>query len=64
MKDIKSGFILNTNYKTYYEIYGDISNEWNVPILIINGGPGVSHKYMKILVSLILGLAYISPPFI
>ena len=58
MKDIKSGFILNTNYKTYYEIYGDISNEWNVPILIINGGPGVSHIYMKILVSL---MHYIGP---
>jgi len=36
---MKDGFIENKDYKTYYQIYGEIT-ENSIPLIILHGGPG------------------------
>ncbi|PCH39115.1 proline-specific peptidase [Wolfiporia cocos MD-104 SS10] len=33
-------------YQTYYKVYGDLANGAHTPLVVIHGGPGVSHDYM------------------
>ncbi len=42
-----SDFIKNKNYKTYYRIYGNLRNKWEIPLIMIHGGPGQTSDYWK-----------------
>ncbi len=40
-------FIESKNYKTYYKIYGNLKNKWEIPLIMIHGGPGQTSEYWK-----------------
>ena len=42
----------NKKYKTHYKVYGNLSNKWQIPIILIHGGPGATHKYFKPIIPL------------
>lgn len=33
-------------YKTYYKIFGDVNNGKRTPLVVLHGGPGLSHDYL------------------
>jgi proline-specific peptidase len=48
MAEIKEGYIPFKGYRTYYRIVGD-NEAGKLPLLVLNGGPGMSHDYMETL---------------
>ena len=46
-----SDFIDNKNYKTYYRVYGNLKNKWEIPLIMIHGGPGHTSAYYKTIVT-------------
>ncbi|RDX57203.1 proline-specific peptidase [Lentinus brumalis] len=46
---MKEGFIPFTHQKethqTYYKVFGDLRNSTSTPIVVLHGGPGLSHDY-------------------
>ncbi|KAK7676301.1 hypothetical protein QCA50_020755 [Cerrena zonata] len=33
-------------YQTWYKVYGDIKNSSRTPLVVLHGGPGMSHDYL------------------
>ena len=52
LKPTTNKIISNKKYKTHYKIYGKISNKSQIPIILIHGGPGATHKYFKPIIPL------------
>lgn len=48
MAEIKEGYIPFKGYQTYYRIVGE-QRKGRTPLLVLNGGPGMSHDYMETL---------------
>jgi proline-specific peptidase len=42
-------------YQTFYKVWGDLSDKTKTPVVIIHGGPGLSHDYMLALSDLSIG---------
>lgn len=40
-------------YKTWYKVFGDLSNHKQRPLVTLHGGPGVTHQYQLALVDLV-----------
>ena len=49
---ISEGYMDFLGYRSYYRIVGDLSAP-NPPLILLHGGPGSTHNYMEILLSLI-----------
>ena len=47
--DVKEGHILfpyqGETYQTYYKVFGDLENRTRTPVIVLHGGPGLSHDY-------------------
>ncbi len=47
---VSEGFIPFTyqdeTYKTYYKAFGDLAHPTNTPLVVLHGGPGLSHDYL------------------
>lgn len=41
--DFKVG---STTYQTWYKVFGDLKSTQYRPIVMLHGGPGMSHHYM------------------
>ena len=48
MSEIREGYIPFKGYQTYYRIVGKCENG-KLPLLVLNGGPGMAHDYMETL---------------
>ncbi|WP_158565626.1 MULTISPECIES: proline iminopeptidase-family hydrolase [unclassified Olsenella] len=48
MSEVREGYIPFKGYKTYYRIVGH-NEKGHLPLLVLNGGPGMSHDYMTTL---------------
>jgi len=33
-------------FETYYKVFGDLSNRTRTPLVVVHGGPGISHDYL------------------
>jgi pimeloyl-ACP methyl ester carboxylesterase len=33
-------------FETYYKIFGDLNTSTTIPIVVVHGGPGLSHDYL------------------
>ncbi|KAL6299313.1 proline iminopeptidase [Sparassis latifolia] len=33
-------------YQTYYKVFGDLANRTHTPLVVLHGGPGLSHDYL------------------
>ncbi len=42
----EDGFVDFKGYKTYYEVHGDLASG-STPLLVLHGGPGYPHYYLK-----------------
>ena len=40
-------------YKTYYKIFGDLKNRTHPPLVVVHGGPGLSHDYLLPIANLV-----------
>ena len=45
--NVSSDYVITGKYKTYYKVYGDLTQKWNIPIVMIHGGPGQTHQYLQ-----------------
>ena len=45
--NVSSNYVITGKYKTYYKVYGDLTQKWNIPIVMIHGGPGQTHQYFQ-----------------
>ena len=47
---VEDGHILfpykGETHQTYYKVFGDLDNHTRVPVVVLHGGPGLSHDYM------------------
>ncbi len=47
---VKEGFIPlvyeGETYQTYYKVFGDMKNRSRTPVVVLHGGPGLSHDYV------------------
>jgi len=34
------------SYETYYKVFGDLKNRTRTPLVVVHGGPGLSHDYL------------------
>ena len=41
--DFKVG---SETYQTWYKTYGDVKNSKHRPLVLVHGGPGMSHHYL------------------
>lgn len=41
--DFKVG---SNTFQTWYKIYGDLKSTESRPVVVLHGGPGMSHHYM------------------
>lgn len=48
MSEVREGYIPFKGHKTYYRIVGH-NEKGHLPLLVLNGGPGMSHDYMTTL---------------
>ena len=33
-------------HQTYYKVFGDLENRTRTPVVVLHGGPGLSHDYL------------------
>jgi len=48
----QKGFVKNKDYKTYYEVYGEL-NENTIPLIILHGGPGGTFSSYEVFTKLV-----------
>ncbi|TBU65782.1 proline iminopeptidase [Dichomitus squalens] len=50
MAPVTEGFIpfsyQGETYQTYYKVFDDLANRSNPPLIVLHGGPGLSHDYL------------------
>ena len=57
---ITEGYMPYLGYKTYYRIAGECSGN-KKPLILLHGGPGSTHNYLKYLTGLLMKVVQLFP---